>query len=101
MGSGLKLNVAEVRRPDFISWRRRGRQTGKGPGAKSSGPLSLVCTTGRAGTRSGAGRYTPVRKPCAITKQGANSMLAGLAALLVILWLLGFLAFHVAGGLIH
>jgi hypothetical protein len=28
-------------------------------------------------------------------------MLAGLAALLVILWLLGFLAFHVAGGLIH
>jgi hypothetical protein len=28
-------------------------------------------------------------------------MLAGLAALLVILWLLGFLAFNVAGGLIH
>ena len=28
-------------------------------------------------------------------------MLAGLAGLLVILWLLGFLAFHVAGGLIH
>ena len=28
-------------------------------------------------------------------------MLAALAALLVILWLLGFLAFHVAGGLIH
>jgi hypothetical protein len=28
-------------------------------------------------------------------------MLIGLAALLVILWLLGFLAFHVAGGLIH
>ena len=28
-------------------------------------------------------------------------MLAGLAALLVILWLLGFLAFHVASGLIH
>jgi hypothetical protein len=28
-------------------------------------------------------------------------MLAGLAALLVILWLLGFLAFHVAGNLIH
>jgi hypothetical protein len=28
-------------------------------------------------------------------------MLAGLAALLVILWLLGFLVFHVAGGLIH
>jgi len=28
-------------------------------------------------------------------------MLAGLAALLVILWLLGFLAFHVAGSLIH
>jgi hypothetical protein len=28
-------------------------------------------------------------------------MLAGLAVLLVILWLLGFLAFHVAGGLIH
>ena len=28
-------------------------------------------------------------------------MLLGLAALLVILWLLGFLAFHVAGGLVH
>lgn len=28
-------------------------------------------------------------------------MLLGLAALLVILWLLGFLAFHVASGLIH
>ena len=28
-------------------------------------------------------------------------MLAGLAALLVILWLLGFLVFHVGGGLIH
>ena len=28
-------------------------------------------------------------------------MLAGLAALLVILWLLGFLVIHVGGGLIH
>jgi Family of unknown function (DUF5670) len=28
-------------------------------------------------------------------------MLAALAALLVVLWLLGFLAFHVASGLIH
>jgi hypothetical protein len=28
-------------------------------------------------------------------------MLAGLAALIVILWLLGFLVFKVAGGLIH
>lgn len=28
-------------------------------------------------------------------------MLAGLAALIVILWLLGFLVFNVAGGLIH
>jgi hypothetical protein len=28
-------------------------------------------------------------------------MLAGLAALVVILWLLGFLVFKVAGGLIH
>jgi len=28
-------------------------------------------------------------------------MLAGLAALIIILWLLGFLVFHVAGGLIH
>jgi len=28
-------------------------------------------------------------------------MLLTLAAILVILWLLGFLAFHVAGGLIH
>jgi hypothetical protein len=28
-------------------------------------------------------------------------MLLGLAALLVILWLLGFLAFHVTSGLIH
>ncbi|MEA3048662.1 MAG: hypothetical protein QOG84_498 [Sphingomonadales bacterium] len=28
-------------------------------------------------------------------------MLLTIAAILVILWLLGFLAFHVAGGLIH
>lgn len=28
-------------------------------------------------------------------------MLAGLAALIVILWLLGFLVFQVGGGLIH
>lgn len=28
-------------------------------------------------------------------------MLAAIAAVLVILWLLGFFAFHVAGGLIH
>jgi hypothetical protein len=28
-------------------------------------------------------------------------MLLGLAALLVVLWALGFLVFHVAGGLIH
>jgi hypothetical protein len=28
-------------------------------------------------------------------------MLAGLAALLIILWLLGFLVVHVGGGLIH
>ncbi|HJQ17682.1 MAG TPA: lmo0937 family membrane protein [Allosphingosinicella sp.] len=28
-------------------------------------------------------------------------MLAGIAFVLLILWLLGFLAFHVAGGLIH
>jgi hypothetical protein len=28
-------------------------------------------------------------------------MLGLIAALLVVLWLLGFLAFHVAGGLIH
>ena len=28
-------------------------------------------------------------------------MLAIIAAVLVVLWLLGFLAFHVAGGLIH
>ena len=46
------------------------------------------------------GRYTRVR----ITfdnETGSIAMLAGLAALLVILWLLGFLVFHVAGGLIH
>lgn len=28
-------------------------------------------------------------------------MLATIAAILVVLWLLGFLAFHVGGGLIH
>ncbi|MGN6280127.1 MAG: lmo0937 family membrane protein [Sphingomonas sp.] len=28
-------------------------------------------------------------------------MLLTIAAILVVLWLLGFLAFHVAGGLIH
>ena len=34
-------------------------------------------------------------------QQGATSMLAGLAALIVILWLLGFFVVHVGGGLIH
>ena len=28
-------------------------------------------------------------------------MLLGLAALLVVLWVLGFFVFHIAGGLIH
>jgi hypothetical protein len=28
-------------------------------------------------------------------------MFLGLAVLLVVVWLLGFLAFHIAGGLIH
>ena len=28
-------------------------------------------------------------------------MILGIAALLVVLWLLGFFAFHIAGGLIH
>jgi hypothetical protein len=30
-----------------------------------------------------------------------NPMFGMIAAVLVVLWLLGFLAFHVAGGLIH
>jgi membrane-bound ClpP family serine protease len=33
--------------------------------------------------------------------QEGNNMFATIAAILVVLWLLGFLAFHVAGGLIH
>jgi hypothetical protein len=53
-----------------------------------------------AGTALEAGRYTPVRFSSP-AHQGSINMLAGLAALLVILWLLGFLVVHVGGGLIH
>lgn len=28
-------------------------------------------------------------------------MILGIAAVLIVLWVLGFLAFHIAGGLIH
>jgi len=34
-------------------------------------------------------------------RQGVNNMLAAIAAVLIVLWLLGFLAFHVSSGLIH
>lgn len=33
--------------------------------------------------------------------KGSQKMLAALAAVLIVLWLLGFLAFHVSSGLIH
>jgi hypothetical protein len=33
--------------------------------------------------------------------QGVKSMLWGLAVILLVLWVLGFAVFHVAGGLIH
>jgi hypothetical protein len=32
---------------------------------------------------------------------GRDIMFLAIAAVLVVLWLLGFLAFHIAGGLIH
>jgi Family of unknown function (DUF5670) len=41
---------------------------------------------------SGAGPKPP---------QESHDMFLGLAVVLLVLWLLGFLAFHVAGGLIH
>ena len=33
--------------------------------------------------------------------KGVEDMLGLIAAVLIVLWLLGFLAFHVSGGLIH
>jgi len=63
-------------------------------------PFSLPAAAEQPGTGSEAGRYRSVNA-FGQQKQGAKSMLLGLAALLVILWLLGFLAFHVASGLIH
>jgi hypothetical protein len=37
----------------------------------------------------------------ALRDEGVTAMLAAIAAILIILWLLGFLAFHVSSGLIH
>jgi hypothetical protein len=37
----------------------------------------------------------------ALKDEGVNAMLAAIAAILIVLWLLGFLAFHVSSGLIH
>src|SRR4030095_4488502 len=53
--------------------------------------------------RSSPYRLRRVRPPCWITRTVAkgSSMLAIIAAVLVVLWLLGFLAFHVSSGFIH
>jgi hypothetical protein len=37
----------------------------------------------------------------ALDKEGDVDMLGLIAAVLIVLWLLGFLAFHVSAGLIH
>ena len=37
----------------------------------------------------------------AVEIKGVKNMLAVVAAVLIVLWLLGFLAFHVSSGLIH
>ena len=34
-------------------------------------------------------------------EKGSQKMLGALAAVLIVLWLLGFVAFHVSSGLIH
>jgi hypothetical protein len=36
-----------------------------------------------------------------VTKRRANEMLYTVAVILIVLWILGFLAFHIGGGLIH
>jgi hypothetical protein len=36
-----------------------------------------------------------------LAKRGVKNMLGVIAAVLIVLWLLGFLAFHVSSGLIH
>lgn len=36
-----------------------------------------------------------------LLREGSNIMLFTIAAILVVLWLLGAFAFHVGGGLIH
>jgi len=36
-----------------------------------------------------------------VEKQGGSKMLGIIAAVLIVLWLLGFFAFHVTSGLIH
>ena len=37
----------------------------------------------------------------AVEIKGVKNMLAVVAAVLIVLWLLGFLAFHVSSGLVH
>ena len=57
-----------------------------------------------AGTVSGAYRFSPwlCRNAAIPVAAMENSvMLAIIAGILIVLWLLGFLAFHVGGGLIH
>ena len=78
------------------------KDKGDGPGRKLR-PFSFEkAVRERAGTGARTGRYTSVRTTIPRDNEtGRNFMLAGLAALLVILWLLGFLVIHAGGALIH
>src|SRR5438445_12436227 len=64
--------------------------------------LYSVPSTGSPSAFLERSRYRPADRPQlqSITGKG-GPMLAKIAAVLVVLWLLGFLAFHVSSGLIH
>jgi hypothetical protein len=94
-----KLEVATPYPPRAGAGQAAGRRDTRkalGSARSPSRPKALRLFTG---TGSAAGRYTAVRIRPII--KGAFSMLAGLAVLLVVLWLLGFLVVHVGGALIH
>jgi mannose/fructose/N-acetylgalactosamine-specific phosphotransferase system component IID len=64
-------------------------------------PCSRVCKiTVPEKERQVLGEQRRQRSANALIKKGVPMFLA-LFAVLIVLWLLGFLAFHVAGGLIH
>jgi Family of unknown function (DUF5670) len=49
----------------------------------------------------GSARWAPAPVNYLTSAMGRNDMLAAIAGILIVLWLLGFFAFHVTSGMIH